>query len=170
MTLVRTGRMRCQFSAKSAGGPPHSFALDPTIQKRGNQMLTKSQAQAAGDALTEAGKAERIERLARKADRIPFYYRSSSLSRLPRWRQGELVAVARRSAHLTWLDVAIFGCMLAVGLAVWFSFEHVRPLATLGPFEVAFGATGVLFRIMRVKLRLLELLIEELAPKQSDGI
>jgi len=49
-------------------------------------MLTKSQALAAADALAEGGKAKRIERLEREADRLPFYYRSSSLSLVPGWR------------------------------------------------------------------------------------
>lgn len=84
-------------------------------------MLTKSQALAAADALAEGGKAKRIERLEREADRLPFYYRSSSLSLVPGWRQAQLVAEARRPGRITWLDIAAAGCMLALGLAVWFS-------------------------------------------------
>jgi len=133
-------------------------------------MLTKSQALAAADALAEGGKAKRIERLEREADRIPFYYRSSSLSRVPGWRQAQLVAEARRPSRFTWLDLTAAGCMLALGLGVWFSAGHARPFATLGPFELAFASMGVLIRIMLVKLRLQELLINELAPKPSNGI
>ena len=131
-------------------------------------MLTKSQALAAADALAEAGKARRIERLEREADRLPFYYRSSSLSLVPGWRQAQLVAEARRPGRITWLDMAAAGCMLALGLAIWFSSsEHARPFVTLGPFELAFGSIGVLIRIMLVRFRLQELLIKELAPERS---
>ena len=131
-------------------------------------MLTKSQAQAAADALVEGGKAERIDRLEKQADRIPFYYRNSSLSRLPGWRQSQLVAQARRTAHSTGLGIAGGIGMLVVGWAVWFSSEHA--FTTLGPLELAFGGIATLFRIMLVKLRLQELLIEELTRQQSDGI
>ena len=46
-------------------------------------MLTKSQAQAAADALVEGGQTKRMARLEASAARIPPYYRSRSLSRVP---------------------------------------------------------------------------------------
>jgi hypothetical protein len=133
-------------------------------------MLTKSQAQVEAGALLEQGKAERIARLESQAERIPFYYRNSFLSSLPGWRQAQLVRDARLSGHSTWLDIAAVGSMVMLGLAVWLSFEHAHPFERLGPFEFAMGGLGALLRIMLVKLRLQELLIEELSPRPSDGI
>ena len=133
-------------------------------------MLTKSQAQAAADALVEGGKAKRIGWLEARAARIPPYYRNRSLSRVPTWRQAQLVGEARRTAAFTWLAPAAMGCMLLLALAVWFSSEHARPLATLGPAVLALGGFGSLFRVMLVKLRFQELLLQELAPQQSNGI
>ncbi len=133
-------------------------------------MLTKSQAQAAADALVEGGQTKRIGRLEASAARIPPYYRSRSLSRVPAWRQAQIVAEARRTAAFTWLVPATVGCMILLALAVWFSSDHARPLASLGPAVLALGGIGSLFRVMLVKLRLQELLLQELAPQESNGI
>ena len=133
-------------------------------------MLTKSQAQAAAEALVEGGSAKRIGRLEARAARIPPYYRNRSLSRLPAWRRAQLVAEAQRTAAFTWLVPAVTGCMLLLSLAVWFSSEQTRSLATLWPAVLALGGIGLLFRVMLVKLRLQELLLQELAPPQSNGI
>ena len=136
-------------------------------------MLTKSQATAVADALVEGGKAERIARLQAGAARIPSMYQSHALSRIPAGRQTQLVAQARRSAGLSWTAAAFVGCLVllvAVCVAVfWFSSEHIRLGATFWLLLPVVAAFAALFRVVLVKLRLQDLLLEELAPRQRDG-
>jgi hypothetical protein len=134
------------------------------------QMLTKSQADAVADALVEGNKAERIGRLEAGAARIPHYYRSQYLSRVPAWRQTQLVAEAQRTAGFTWLAAGIVACMLLLVAVLWFSSEHSRSLSALWPVVPVIGAFSALFRVLLVKLRLQDLLLQELLPQQGDGI
>jgi hypothetical protein len=127
-------------------------------------MLTKSQAGAAADALVEGSKAERIQRLEASAARIPHYYQSQYLSRVPAWRQTQLVAEARRTAGFTWLAAGIVACMLLLVAVLWFSSAHSHSLSTFWPVVPVVGAFSALFRVLLVKFRLQELLLRELLP------
>ena len=130
-------------------------------------MLTKSQANAVADALVEGGQAKRMAQLELRAARIPLYYQSKALSRLPAWRQARLVAEARRTAGFTWAAIGASGCMLLVALVLWFSTETRRPVVTLWPAVLVMGVASVLVRLLVVRLWLQELLLKSSHRKRA---
>lgn len=127
-------------------------------------MLTKTQASAIADAFVESGKAQRNARLEASATRIPRIYQSRFLSQVPAWRQAQLIHEARRPAGFTWLTVGYLVCMVLFSAILLFSFfsGHTRSLA-MSLLIVPIMGMGTLFRVMLVKIRLQELLLEERA-------
>jgi hypothetical protein len=144
--------------------------LTPLNKPKESRMLTKTQAAAVGDALVEAEKAERLRRLEAGAARIPHGYGSQHLSKLPPWRQSQLVAEARNGGGFSWLAAGVLACLLLLAAALWQSSRHAAALSDLWLFLPAFWACCALFRLMLVKLRLQELLLRELLPEHRDGV
>ena len=133
-------------------------------------MLSTSEANAAANAVLEAGKAERIRRLEAAADRIPRIYRSSFLSRVPGWRQAELIREARRTAGSAWVGIALGACLIWLVGVLWFAAERSRLSSAICLAMPAVGGLSALLRVVLVKLKLQQLLLEDLAHMPSDGI
>ena len=126
-------------------------------------MLTKYQAGEIADALVEGAQAERHQRLEASAAPIPAFYRSEHLSRVPAWRQTQLVAEARRTAGFTWVAAGMVACVLSLVALLWFISEAKHsPIAfwAVVPVTSTFSA---LLRALLVKLRLQQLLLRELS-------
>jgi hypothetical protein len=89
-------------------------------------LLTPEQANAAADALLREKRTELERERDSKAIPVPFYYRSAELSRLPRWRQAELLAESKQevqSQSVVWGLVAAlvvgFVALVALGAFPW---------------------------------------------------
>ena len=126
-------------------------------------MLTPEQANAAAEALLRAKRIEFERERDAKAKPVPFYYRSDDLSRLPRWRQAELLAQSKQevqSQSVVWGLVAAlvvgFVALAALGAFPW----PGKILSLVGPCIVS----AVCVRFLLVSSVLRRKLSAEAAP------
>jgi len=138
-------------------------------------MLTKEQAAAMADKLlAESKTARRSTRRGRSSvitgrGAIPSSYRSTSLLALPPLEQMDLLAQAKQTANRSRQAISIFLCWVALIALLVPALWTVRTRSIVWLALVAIAVMGIQIRILLVRLRLQDLLLENMALKDDAG-
>ena len=138
-------------------------------------MLTKEQAAAMADKLVAEGKTARRStrggrsRAITSSGAIPSYYRSTTLLALPPPQQMDLLAQARQTANRSRQAISAFLCWAALIALLVVPLWSIRNRSIVWLALVALTVVGIQIRILLVRLRLQDLLLENLEAKVEAG-
>jgi len=131
-------------------------------------MLTKDQATSIADALAAGERSTREQEMEMSARQIPWRFRSKVLLRLPPRQQLQLLERARRSAVFTSHAGSLAVCCAAFVVVLSFVLWSIRGGTLFWLLLAAIGVMAIQVRIMLVRLRLQELLLEQVHVAPSS--
>jgi len=131
-------------------------------------MLTKDQATSIADALAAGERSTREQEMEMSARQIPWRFRSKVLLRLPPRQQLQLLERARRGAVFTSHTGSSAVCCAAFVVVLSFVLWSIRGGTLFWLLLAAIGVMAIQVRIMLVRLRLQELLLEQVHVAASS--
>ena len=134
-------------------------------------MLTKDQAVAVGDTITQSERTKLDAARDAAARPIPLYYRCAALTALPRSEQAYLLALARRSTFGTWQASALFASFVTFVVLGAFILSVPSGVTGVGLvfLGMGLGLFCIQFRMFMVRSRLMELLAATTRKKFDDA-